>query len=229
VTGCDEIGGFVGSISHGSTITSCYSTGNVIGTGIDFGGFVGSVSFASVTNSFWDTEASGLILSAGGTGKTTTEMHTLATYTDTSSSGLDKAWDFVGNYFDDMRNDDFWDIDNSTNDGYPFLTSMPVSNSKEIVPLRPLTEIQSQNFPNPFNPTTTISFSIPQQSLIEIAVYNTKGQKVKSLLKKCLNKGNHSVDWNGDDNTGKNVASGVYFYKLRTGHNSQIKKMLLLK
>jgi hypothetical protein len=87
-----------------------------------------------------------------------------------------------------------------------------------------------RNYPNPFNPTTTISFSIPEESKVELTVYNIKGQKVKTLVKNDLDKGNHLVSWNGIDESGKSVGSGVYFYKLNVnGKFESVKKCLLLK
>jgi predicted outer membrane repeat protein len=86
-----------------------------------------------------------------------------------------------------------------------------------------------QNYPNPFNPETMISFSIPEESKIELTVYNIKGQKVRSLANNVFIKGNHSVVWNGDDDKGKSVSSGIYFYKLRTKEDSKIRKMILLR
>ena len=86
-----------------------------------------------------------------------------------------------------------------------------------------------QNYPNPFNPTTKIEFSIKDNSQVELAVYNIAGQKVKTLKKEVMSAGNHSVIWNGKDNSGKDVSSGIYFYKLNTGTETQVRKMVLLK
>jgi len=86
-----------------------------------------------------------------------------------------------------------------------------------------------QNHPNPFNPTTSISFSIPEESAVDISVYNIKGQKVKSLVKDSFESGNHSVVWNSKDDTGKSVSSGVYFFKLNlNGVTNQIRKCILI-
>ncbi len=85
------------------------------------------------------------------------------------------------------------------------------------------------NFPNPFNPTTTISFSILDESNVEISIYNMKGQKVKQLINDHLSSGQHTIEWNGTDGNNKSVASGIYFYKISTGKSSAMKKMLLLK
>ncbi|MDO9576977.1 MAG: T9SS type A sorting domain-containing protein [Candidatus Cloacimonadales bacterium] len=85
-------------------------------------------------------------------------------------------------------------------------------------------------YPNPFNPTTTISFSIPEESQVDIAIYNLKGQKVKQLVRDRLAEGQHSIIWNGIDESEKNVASGIYFYQMNVnGKTRAVKKCLLLK
>ncbi|MDP8203301.1 MAG: T9SS type A sorting domain-containing protein, partial [Candidatus Tenebribacter mawsonii] len=94
----------------------------------------------------------------------------------------------------------------------------------------PSIPVLNNNYPNPFNPTTTISFSIPEECKVELSVYNIKGQKVKTLSNNNFNKGNHSVVWSGVDESGKSVGSGVYFYKLNVnGKSESVKKCLLLK
>ncbi len=86
------------------------------------------------------------------------------------------------------------------------------------------------NFPNPFNPTTTISFSVTQtSSFVNLEIYNMKGQKVKQLVNETLLAGQHNVMWNGKDEFGKEITSGLYFYKLVSGDHEQTKKMLMLK
>jgi len=87
-----------------------------------------------------------------------------------------------------------------------------------------------QNHPNPFNPTTSISFSIPDESNVDLSIYNIKGQKVKTVANNQYEKGDHSVVWNGDNESGESVSSGVYFYKIMVnGKNEAMKKCLLLK
>ncbi|NQV19077.1 MAG: T9SS type A sorting domain-containing protein [Armatimonadetes bacterium] len=96
------------------------------------------------------------------------------------------------------------------------------------VPLLSKIELHG-NYPNPFNPETTISFSLPAKMDITLTVYNIKGQKVKTLIKGFLEKGNHKVIWNGIDEDNNSVASGIYFCKLKTGGKEISRKMLLLK
>jgi hypothetical protein len=85
------------------------------------------------------------------------------------------------------------------------------------------------NFPNPFNPTTTINFSLPEESNVNLSVYNVKGQKVKQLVNEHFTSGQHSIVWSGKDNNNKSVSSGIYFYKISAGKSTSMRKMLLLK
>ena len=85
------------------------------------------------------------------------------------------------------------------------------------------------NYPNPFNPTTTLAFNISSESVVSITIYNLKGQKVKKLLNEELSAGQHTIDWDGTDENNKSVASGIYFYKIATSKDSDMRKMLLLK
>jgi hypothetical protein len=86
-----------------------------------------------------------------------------------------------------------------------------------------------QNYPNPFNPETTINYQLTEKRKVNLSVYNIKCQKVKTFVSEVLPAGEHSVVWNGRDSNGKRVSSGIYFYKLSSGKESVMKKMLLLK
>lgn len=89
--------------------------------------------------------------------------------------------------------------------------------------------LSMKNYPNPFNPTTTIILSLPKASNVQLDIYNIKGQKVKTLLNEVMLPGSHNVTWDGKDNCNKKVASGVYLYKFQTDKKTIINKMLLLK
>jgi hypothetical protein len=84
----------------------------------------------------------------------------------------------------------------------------------------------NQNFPNPFNPSTKIDFQVPAESSVKITVYDITGKVVDVILNTVVPAGNHNVIWNTN---GKNLSSGVYFYKLESGSYSEEKKMLLIK
>ena len=86
-----------------------------------------------------------------------------------------------------------------------------------------------QNYPNPFNPVTNIEFRIADFELVKLVIYDLLGREVKTLVHRKLAPGSYSVKWDGRDETGKPVASGVYIYRLRAGRNSLAKKALLLK
>lgn len=85
------------------------------------------------------------------------------------------------------------------------------------------------NFPNPFNPETTIRYNVKESTPVTIGIYNLKGQLVKTLVNDVKDAGNHSVVWNGTDNNGRSIASGVYYYKMQAGKFSSTKKMILMK
>ncbi len=84
-------------------------------------------------------------------------------------------------------------------------------------------------FPNPFNPTTTIAFSIPTDSRVTLDVFNIRGQKVRTLLDERMERGEHSVQWTGDDDNGKPCSSGVYLYRMKAGETTKTSRMLLMK
>ncbi len=87
----------------------------------------------------------------------------------------------------------------------------------------------SQNYPNPFNPTTNIEYSLPYAAQVQFEVYNTLGQRVRTLVSEYQEAGSYTVSWDSRDDAGNRVSSGVYFYRLRTEDFVQTRKMLLLK
>ncbi|MFZ0390486.1 MAG: FlgD immunoglobulin-like domain containing protein, partial [Calditrichia bacterium] len=86
-----------------------------------------------------------------------------------------------------------------------------------------------QNYPNPFNPTTEIQYSIPQDVKVEIGVYNSLGQKVKTLLSGNQKAGHYRISWDGTNDNGQRVASGIHFLRVKAGNNVAVRKMMLLK
>jgi DNA-binding beta-propeller fold protein YncE len=86
-----------------------------------------------------------------------------------------------------------------------------------------------QNFPNPFNPTTTISFTLPKRTDTELSVYNVRGQLVRRLVQSSLDEGHNEYVWDAKDSNGNMVSSGIYFYRLKVGKKVLTKKMVLLK
>ncbi|MCB5259909.1 MAG: FlgD immunoglobulin-like domain containing protein [Candidatus Cloacimonadaceae bacterium] len=103
-----------------------------------------------------------------------------------------------------------------------------VSNDDPVAPgLKQLTLFQ--NYPNPFNPTTTISYYLPEAAKVRIDIYNIRGQLVKTLINTGQEAGLHQIAWNGRDMNNRNVASGVYLYRLGIPNGSQSRRMLLMK
>ncbi len=87
----------------------------------------------------------------------------------------------------------------------------------------------SQNFPNPFNPSTTIQFALPVSEFVSLKIYNLLGQEVNQLVNENFNAGFHNVKWNGLDKNNNPVSSGVYLYKIEAGSFVSIKKAVYLK
>ncbi len=86
-----------------------------------------------------------------------------------------------------------------------------------------------QNYPNPFNPSTSIAFSVKDAGVVQLTIYNLHGQEVRTLVKGQMNAGFHSVNWDGKDEHGQVVPSGVYLYKLRVNEFAQTRKMTFMK
>ena len=93
----------------------------------------------------------------------------------------------------------------------------------------PLVYELHQNYPNPFNPETTLRFNTPEDTHISLKIYNIKGQLVSTLLEKELKAGTHNINWNGTDQTGKPLPSGIYHYRLESDNYIDTRSMLLLK
>jgi hypothetical protein len=86
-----------------------------------------------------------------------------------------------------------------------------------------------QNFPNPFNPNTTISFDLADRELVQLDIFDNLGQRIRSLVNNQLAAGPHQVQWDGRDNLGQEAPAGVYYYRLRAGSFQATNKMLLVK
>jgi hypothetical protein len=111
-----------------------------------------------------------------------------------------------------------------TADGVINMVKDPASSVEKESDIVPDGFALEQNFPNPFNPSTTIRFAVPEQSFVRLEIFNTLGEKVDVLLLEELNAGTYRVDWNGN-----NLTSGTYYYSLTTDNFRQTKKLILLK
>lgn len=215
VNGGDECtGGFTGWAST-STFSNCYSTGHVAG-GVDgeIGGFVGHNHESDYNGCYWNTQTSGQSLSPGGLGRTTDEM----TYPYDDNTFVD--WDFT----------EIWtpDTNGNINNGYPYLPGCTsVVTADEYAP--PIDSILLYSYPNPFNLSTTLAFDIPKNSAVKLLIYNVKGQKVKELLNTVLQKGTHSIVWDGRNENHQTVSPGIYFLLLEAGEQVKLHRAVLMK
>lgn len=138
VNGTRQVGGFVGFNNGYSSVSNCYSTGLISGSGAFFGGFAGlNSSQNKILNSFWNIETSGKINSDGGKGLKTVEMNDRLTFTD-------KGWDFQGEQLN--GNDEIWNIGNSRNDNYPYLSwQYPDDKTTSYLNISEITDIKTTN------------------------------------------------------------------------------------
>ncbi len=112
-------------------------------------------------------------------------------------------------------------------DDFKVVSAGGTDNDDTTVPL--FTNALKGNYPNPFNPETRISYSVEKAGKVTLEVYNILGQKVKTLVNDTKEAGSHSVVWNGQDSAGNSVASGLYFYRMKSGTYSKTSKMILMK
>jgi hypothetical protein len=94
---------------------------------------------------------------------------------------------------------------------------------------KPTTYSLNENYPNPFNPSTNIDFSLPKAGRVSLEIYDILGQRVRRLLDDKIDAGQYSIIWDGENGSGLDVPSGTYFYKLTSGDYTQTKKMLLIR
>lgn len=99
----------------------------------------------------------------------------------------------------------------------------------DVIPDMPAASYLSQNYPNPFNPMTTIQFGLKESSNVTLKIYDVSGRLIRALVSGRLEPGIYNESWDGTDDRGHGVASGVYFYSLRTGSFTDRKKMVILR
>ncbi|MBW6515511.1 MAG: T9SS type A sorting domain-containing protein [Candidatus Cloacimonetes bacterium] len=196
----------------------------------------------------WASVPETYIVISGDYGETWSEPIILNAIETPELAGLIPTYWYISDHMEDLGNDwfrlhffflDQEDYGSSVQGNSPvtggrtMYTSIdidfgPVSVDDGQVAVNPA-QMLRQNYPNPFNPSTTISFNLPSASRVNLEIYNVKGQLVKTLLDDNRPAGEHSVVWNGTDNNSRSVGSGVYFYRLTTDNDSEMRKMLLVK
>ncbi len=144
---------------------------------------------------------------------------------DTATTSYSETLSLVGNYkyYITVK---YLNVEGSPSDiiNVPF----PYVDNQDVVTPGLVTKLEN-NYPNPFNPSTTIAFSLAKPGRASLVIYNLKGQVVQRLISGDLNAGSHKVVWNGKDASNRSVASGMYFYRLESGDYSATRKMLLMK
>ncbi|MDP8200852.1 MAG: T9SS type A sorting domain-containing protein [Candidatus Tenebribacter burtonii] len=138
-------------------------------------------------------------------------------------------------YVDDVpvtQNQTYWywiedvSLNGSTEVHDPITLTIPLTDNPTIPDMYGL----YQNYPNPFNPHTSISFKLEEENDVEVVIYNIKGEKIKTIFKDHVYADHNIITvWDGNDTSGKQVSSGIYFYKLKTENHEKTKRMILLK
>lgn len=213
--GGSSVGGLVG-YSWQTTITNTFAIGGVTGSGWGVGGLVGYRVGGQVTQSYWNLETSGQVISDGGEGRSTAAM------THPYAGDTYVGWDFA----------EIWaaDPDHLVNDGYPYLQWQPQPPDDPVAapPLAPATALRG-NHPNPFNPATTIRYTVAAAQHVEIAVHTMAGQRVRTLIAAAHQPGEHRLTWDGRDEGGRHLASGVYWCVLQGATGRSAIRLVLLK
>ncbi|MHB1688361.1 MAG: FlgD immunoglobulin-like domain containing protein [Ignavibacteriaceae bacterium] len=150
---------------------------------------------------------------------------TIDTAKSSATSYIDSTVQSGQTYVYKVRSFNTFAASNFSNESMILVTITGITNTG----LKPLTFALQQNYPNPFNPSTQIEYSIPRQANVTIKIYNILGREIKTLVSGEKTAGEYSITWNGLDNSGNQVASGAYFYRIEAGSFIQIKKMIFLK
>jgi len=194
---------------------------NIITSNIDYGVYVQGDSLEISYNDVWNNmfEYGGLVIEGMG------NIHDAPLFVDPSMNNFHLQWDSPCIDAGDPASP--LDPDGTISDiGALYYDQLNSINDNEIQ----FVEYHLSNFPNPFNPLTTIDFSIQNDSKVELTIYNIKGQKIKTLTNNHYKKGNHSIIWNSDDESGRSISSGIYLYKLNVNNKTEMmRKCLLLK
>ena len=121
------------------------------------------------------------------------------------------------------------DLKLNDNDPIAMATDMTIHHILGIDGQVPLTFELHQNYPNPFNPVTTLSYDLPEESFVNIKIYDITGRIVKNIVRENKKAGYHYARWNGNNNLGESVSAGMYIYTIQAGQFYSMKKMILLK
>jgi hypothetical protein len=173
--------------------------------------YIGQISWSDVDG---DMEFSCNLLSNPSNGTVTVSVEGSFVYSPTTDYSGSDSFTFTV-------------CDNSLCDTATVLITIhPLSIDETILPKR---FTLHQNFPNPFNPVTTLRYDLPENGHVNITIYDMLGRQVKTLINQTQDAGYRSVIWNATNDYGKPVSAGIYLYQIHAGDNMQTKKMVLLK
>ena len=144
-------------------------------------------------------------------------------------AGLDSDGDGKTNGEELQDPNGTWEIDDPAPGDQSLVTNPGVPDVTGVDEISPLKFALSQNYPNPFNPSTTINYYLPNSSFVSLKIYNSVGKEIRTLVSVNKSAGANSVVWNGKNNFGYNVSSGMYLYRIKAGNNIAVKKMILMK
>ncbi len=159
------------------------------------------------------------------------EDEEMTTLLDSVINMADTSWQVTnslpnnGQYWWVCKTNDSYEESNFSSPSSFIIETVSIDESKLI----PDEYALRQNFPNPFNPITTIRYELPENSFVHITIYDMLGRQVRTLINKTQNAGYKSVIWNATNDNGKLVSAGVYLYKIQAGEFVQTKKIVLLK
>ncbi|MCF7912071.1 MAG: T9SS type A sorting domain-containing protein [Candidatus Cloacimonetes bacterium] len=228
ITGETSTGGLVGRTIY-SDVAFCYIRA-LMNNSTNTGGLIGYNASSDISSCIWDNEYSGINNYFGyNTGNAlnlyaadSLMMQDITLYTDI-------GWDFEDESI--IGIEDYWSIDPEINSGFPYLTDLlpPVSQTDPVITVYALiTDLKAA--PNPFNPQTSICFNLTENiPIINLYIYNIKGQKVWQDYITNARPGYHSFLWQGLNTENLPVSSGVYFFQIIADNTSESGKVILLK
>lgn len=211
------IGGLIGKAEQ--AFVRCYSTGEVIGPKDYTGGMTGfagpNYHGSAGWHSYWDEESSHQHSSDGGEPRPTADM----------------VWPYASNTYQGWDFKKIWamDADHSLNDGYPVLRGLPTHVSVEEESLTPVSSVNLRGFPNPFREHITIELKGPVAGKASVKVYNLRGQLVKNLFTGGKSANDLILNWDGRDEHGKAVASGIYLIRSEADTECATRRIMRVK
>lgn len=211
LTGTASLGGLVGSLVSGAQIVNCYSASEFVFDGT-IGGIAGFLNEGQITASYWNSDLVLNTVNPYGEARTTAQM----TYPYDENTYI--GWDF----------NEIWqpDTDHLINAGYPFLDYPWVSIPSDTAPALPFS---LSCYPNPFKSQTNFEFKLSKGGVPELGIYNLKGQLVKKYPSSYFPTGKSTLTWNGLSDSGTELASGIYFLRMKVQGITHTQKLILMK